>query len=331
MRALVTGAGGFIGSHLVDSLLAQGSEVRAADLRADQLAHTLRHPRLEVLLGDITDSAHVAALVEGVEVVYHLASAHLDVSQPDAHYYRVNVGATEALLAAACESGVRRLVHVSSNGVLGDIQRLPADESTPCQPTNIYERTKLLGEEQALAFQRRTGFPVVVARPAWVYGPRCPRTARLLRSVQRGRFLMFGDGGTLRHPIYVADAVQGLQLCAERGEPGAVYFLAGERPVSLETLVQTMAGVLGIRVRIMHLPVALGIAAGYLVQTAFKPLGRRPPISRRTIDFFLKDNAYDTGKAQRELGFRPFTCLVTGMQQTASTMSDGLPQAAVSS
>jgi dihydroflavonol-4-reductase len=325
MKVLVTGAGGFMGSHLVDSQLAQGNEVRAADLHVELLAHASGHPQLEIVPGDITDDAYLATLVEGIDVVYHLASAHLDVSQPDVHYHRVNVKATHRLLLAARAAGARRFVHVSSNGVLGDIQELPADECTPCHPTNIYERTKLLGEQTALAFYRETGFPVVVARPAWVYGPRCPRTARLLRMVGRGRFVMFGNGRTLRHPIYVADSVQGLELCAACGEPGAVYFFAGERALSIEQLVKTMAGVLGVRVRIVHLPVALGVTAGYLMQAAFQPLGRRPPFSRRTIDFFLKDNAYDTGKAERELGFRPFTDLPAGITQTVRVMANQSP------
>jgi nucleoside-diphosphate-sugar epimerase len=316
MRVLVTGAGGFMGTHLVHSQLSQGHRVRAADLDVDQLAYLDGHPRLEAVRGDITDQAHVAALLEGIDVVYHLASAHLDVSQPEAHYHRVNVDATRQLLVAAQAAGARRFVHVSSNGVLGDIKELPADEETPCRPTNVYERTKFLGEQAALAFSRETGFPVVVARPAWVYGPRCPRTARLLRSASRGRFLMFGDGRTLRHPIYVADAVHGLELCAECGEPGAIYFLAGERAVSIGELVQTMAGVLGVQLHVIHLPVVLGITAGYLAQAAFKLVGRRPPISRRTIDFFLKDNAYDTSKAQRELGFRAPTALDEGIRRT---------------
>lgn len=322
MRVLITGAGGFIGRHLVDSQLAQGNEVRAVDLHVEQLAHTGSDQRLEIIRGDIADYDELPKLIEGVDVVYHLASAHLDVSLPDAHYYRVNVEATKALLLAARVAGVRHFVHCSSNGVLGDLKQLPADETTPCRPTNIYEQTKLLGEQEALAFCGETGFPVVVVRPAWVYGPGCSRTARLLRTVRRGRIILFGDGSTLRHPIYVRDAVQGLELSAACGAPGAVYFLAGERALSIQELVQTMANVLGVQLRIIHLPFALGISAGYMVQFAFKLIGRRPPISRRTMDFFLKDNAYDTGKAQRDLGFYPLTELSVGLRQTVIRVED---------
>lgn len=316
MRVLVTGAGGFVGSHLVESQLAYGYQVRATDLHLDQLAQAANLPNLELVRGDLTDDALLPRLVEGVEVVYHLASAHLDVSQPDSYYHRVNVTATQNLLAAAHSVSVKRFVHCSTNGVLGEIQQIPANETAPCNPTNVYEQTKLLGEQAALAFYKETGLPVVVARPAWVYGPRCPRTARLLRAIKKGRFVMFGNGRTLRHPIYISDAVRGLELCAEKGTPGEVYFLAGERAVSLNELTQTIAAVQGVRPPLLRLPLPLGLTAAYLLQVLFRLLRRQPPISRRTLDFYLKDNAYDISKARRDLGFVPQVNLATGMQQT---------------
>ncbi|MFO7634006.1 MAG: NAD-dependent epimerase/dehydratase family protein [Caldilinea sp.] len=316
MRVLVTGAGGFVGSHLVESQLAHGNIVRAVDLNLSALVYAASDRNVELIVGDLTDEGLSSQLMAGIDVVYHLASAHLDVSRTDGYYHLVNVTATQTLLQAACAAGVQRFVHCSTNGVLGDISRIPADETTPCHPTNIYEQTKLLGEQAALDFFRETGLPVVVARPAWVYGPRCPRTARLLRTVRKGRFVMFGSGETLRHPIYVSDAVRGLELCAERGVPGEIYFLAGDRTVTLNELVQTIADVQGVPRPCVRLPMPLGFAAAYGIQLLFGLVGRRPPISRRTLDFYLKNNAYDIAKARRELGFAPDTKLSTGLQQT---------------
>jgi dihydroflavonol-4-reductase len=316
VRVLVTGAGGFVGSHLVDSQLVQGNIVRAVDLNLSALAHAAGNPDLELIIGDLTSEGLPPALVAGVDVVYHLASAHLDVSRADSYYHLVNVTATQALLKAAHAAGVKRFVHCSTNGVLGDINHIPADETASCHPTNIYEQTKLLGEQAALDAYRQTGLAVVVARPAWVYGPRCPRTARLLRTVRKGRFVMFGDGETLRHPIYVGDAVRGLELCARHGVPGEIYFLAGHRTVTLNELVQTIADVQGVRRPFVHLPMPLGLAAAYVIQSLFGLLGRRPPISRRTLDFYLKNNSYDIAKARRELGFAPEIDLSNGLQQT---------------
>jgi nucleoside-diphosphate-sugar epimerase len=337
MRALITGGGGFIGSHLVDSQLSQGHLVRTVDLHVERLAHARGHPNLEVVVGDVTDPALVGRLVEGIDTVYHLASAHLDVSLSDDDYRRVNVDAAIGLLKAARAAGVSRVVHCSSTGVIGDVKKPPADESTACDPTNVYERTKLAGERAALAYAAEadlpvtklageraalayaaeTDLPVVVARPAWVYGPRCPRTEKLFRTIGRRRFVIFGDGRTLRHPIYVADAVRGLELCAENGSaPGNIYILAGEEPVTIETLVTMIADVMEVRPPTLHLPVFLGTLAGQAIELAFRPLGRRPPVSRRTIDFFLKDNAYDISKARHELGFQPQVDLRDGLVET---------------
>jgi nucleoside-diphosphate-sugar epimerase len=281
MKVLVTGGGGFVGSHLVDSQLARGNAVRAVDLHTDRLNHAVTHPNLEVSVGDITDRDSADRFVNGVDVVYHLASAHLDVTLAHEDYRRVNVDATRDLLEAARIAGVRCFVHCSTNGVIGNLKNPPADETTECRPTNIYERTKLEGEQIALQFHRETGFPVVVVRPAWVYGPRCPRTEKLIRTVGKGRFVMFGDGRTLRHPIFISDAVDGLALCAEVPEAaGQVYFMAGAEPVTIEALVRTVAEVVGSRPPIIRLPIGMGKLAGQALQIAYKPLDRQPPFSR---------------------------------------------------
>jgi nucleoside-diphosphate-sugar epimerase len=318
MNVLITGGGGFIGSHLVESQVAQGHRVRVVDLHVERLSHKVSHPNLEVVTGDITDVDLVRRLLERIDVVYHLAAAHLDVGLSDDYYRRVNVDATLNLLEAAQAAGVSRVVHCSSVGVIGDVENPPADETTPCNPSNIYEQTKLAGEQAALRFAQESGLPVVVVRPAWVYGPRCPRTQKLFRTISKGHFVMFGNGRTLRHPVYVSDAVRGLELCGVANDgSGEVYIIAGAEPVTIETLVRMIAQILSVRPPTVHLPVALGKLVGYTLPLAFKPLGRQqPPFSRRSVDFFLKDNAYDISKAKQGLGFQPQLGLHSGLEET---------------
>lgn len=317
MNILITGGGGFMGSHLVDSQLAQGHQVKAVDLHLERLHHTAAHPNLESITGDLRDPALRQQIVAGVDVIYHLASAHLDTSLPAAYYLQVNVTATLELVRAAHAAGVRRFVHCSTNGVIGDLLNPPADETTPCHPTNIYEQTKLAGEQAVLAYAQETGFPVVVIRPAWVYGPRCPRTAKLLRTIKKGRFILFGDGQTLRHPVYIEDALAGLEAAAAHGVPGELYFIAGEKPVTIKELLVAAAQVQGVKPPWLRLPLTLGLLAGAALEIAYKPSGKQPPISRRTLDFFCKNNAYDIGKARRDLGFNPQVDLHQGLAKTA--------------
>jgi nucleoside-diphosphate-sugar epimerase len=322
MKVLITGAGGFIGSHLVDSQLGQGQHVRAVDLHLDLLEHQAAHPCLEAIRGDITKKEIVQKLVKDIDLVYHLASAHLDVRLSDEHYRQVNVGATLSLLEAARQAGVKRFVHCSSVGVIGDVKYPPADETTACHPVNIYERTKLEGERAALDFARRTGFSVVVVRPAWVYGPRCPRTAKLFRTIAKGRFPIFAGGRNMRHPVYISDAIRGLELCAETAAiHREVFIIAGEYPVESRELVSMIREQLNVRTPQIYLPIYLGQAAGLALELSFKLMGRQPPFSRRSMDFFLKHNAYKITKAQSKLNYQPQVDLRTGIQKTIESIS----------
>ena len=321
MKVLITGAGGFIGSHLVDHQLECGYDVRAVDLHLDLLRHPAADPRLEAICGDITDKDIVQKFVEGVDIVYHLASAHLDVHLSDEHYHRVNVVATQSLLEAARQAKVKRFVHCSSVGVIGDVKRPPADETTECHPVNIYERTKLEGERTALDFAHRTGFPVVVVRPAWVYGPRCPRTAKLIRTISKGRFPIFGSGKNMRHPVYITDAIHGLELCAATPDiEGEIFILAGEVPVESSELVNLISQELNVRTQKIFLPILLGQAVGLALELTFKLIGRQPPFSRRSMDFFLKNNAYTIAKAQSKLNYCPQVDLLTGIKKTIKSI-----------
>lgn len=317
MRVLITGAGGFIGSHLVDSQLDQGHDVRAIDIQLDRLGRRATSPGLEIIHADITDHELLDRLVEGIDIVYHLASAHLNVASSAKHYRRVNVDATAALLQSAMRAGVKRFVHCSSVGVIGDVASPPADETTKCHPTNIYEKTKLEGEKAALDVAHRHGFFVVVARPAWVYGPRCPRTAKLIRTISRGRFPIFGSGRNLRHPVYISDAIRGLELCGRiENIKGEVFIIAGDAPVESRELVSLLAREINVRMQKFYLPVFLGQWAGLTLEVLFKLIGRQPPFSRRSMDFFLKHNAYTIAKARQRLGYQPEVDLRTGLRKT---------------
>jgi nucleoside-diphosphate-sugar epimerase len=322
MNVLITGAGGFIGSHLIDSQLAKGHHVIAFDLHLDRLAHAANHPTLKLVEGDVTNHDMLEQIIRGMDVVYHLASAHLDVTLPASYYEKVNVSASQDLVKLAHLAGVKKYVHCSSVGVIGDVENPPANEETEPRPTNIYEQTKLKGEQSVLHYSLQNEYPVVIARPAWVYGPRCPRTAKLFRNINKGRFILFGPCNNLRHPIYVTDAVKGLELCAQvEQNHSQIVILAGERPVTTRELVTEIATVVGRKATFIRLPLFSGIVAGHLAQFLFGLIRKPPPISRRTMDFFSKNNAYDITKARQFLMFNPEVDLRTGLLSTEKTFT----------
>ena len=324
---LITGAAGFIGRHLVERQLALGRRVRALDLHAPAVAPP-RDGRLEVVLGDVADPAVQARAVDGVDFVFHLASAHLAVRLPEATYWRVNVHCLPGLLERSRRAGVKRFVHVSTVGVFGSITGSPADESRACHPELIYERTKYEGELLVRRVAGATGFPVVVVRPAWVYGPGCPRTRKLFTAVRTGRFVFVGKGGTLRHCLYIEDLLDGLELCATKDVAiGRVYILADAAPVTLEALIAEIARTLGVPPPRRHLPVAVMAAAGRLAELAFRPLGKEPPVSSRTLRFFSGNTAFDTSRARAELGFSARYDVPAGLRAYAASLAaaDGGP------
>ena len=316
MKVLITGAGGFIGRHLVASQLSRGHRVRAVDLSSERLEKLKKSSALEAVNCDITARSRLEEVLKGVDHVYHLASAHLEISLAKSDYWRVNVAAVRNLLHLAHSAGVQKVLHCSSVGVFGDVESLPADENSPCHPTNTYETTKLEGEQTSLRIAEELSMAVVVVRPAWVYGPGCSRTARLLRSVREGRFFYFGTGNNLRHPVYVADAVKGLELALERGKTGEIYIIAGEKPVTLEALVNAAAEIQGVPQPRIHLPVWLGLLVGHSFERTFSLIRRQPPFSRRTMDVFLREGSYRIDKARKELGFEPEIDLTSGLNLT---------------
>ncbi len=165
-RALVTGAAGFIGAHCVRFLAARNWRVRALDIHP--APNDFKSLDVEFAQADLRDSLTLTALLQGVDVVFHLASVHLDVGASYAEFEAVNVGAVSALVAACAAAKVRRLVHVSSVGVYGHIEHPPADESAPLHPENDYERTKRAGEDAAREAAKQYGVDLVIVRPSWV-------------------------------------------------------------------------------------------------------------------------------------------------------------------
>jgi len=316
MKILVTGGTGFIGSHLVEKLILEGHQVRVLDWGEHNIRYLEKLEAMEFMKGDLRNKGTLGKALRDVEVVYHLASIHLAVGVSDQEYREVNIGGTEKILEACLERNLKRFVHCSSVGVLGNIDNPPANETYPYNPGTIYEKTKAEGEKVALKYFRK-GVPVVVARPAWVYGPRCPRTLRLFKALKKGRFPFFGNGQTLRHPVYVGEFVRGLELCADIKEAvGQVYIIGDEKAVTVEQLIGAFARVLGVKAPRVHFPASPMRALGFLAEIICRKIGAEPPFSRRSMDFFTKNYSFDISKAKKELNYKPKVSLDEGLRMS---------------
>ena len=314
---LVTGATGFTGGHLVRRLHRLGHDVRALARRGDR-AGELEATGITVVDGDLRCPEDIMRAAKGVCTIYHLGAAFRAAGQPDGFYRDVNVRGTENVVAAARTNGVERLIHCSTIGVHGDVKEIPSTESSPFNPGDIYQQTKLEGELVTRAAIEQ-GLPAVIVRPASIYGPGDLRFLKLFRAIQARRFLMFGSGKTLWHPVYIDDLVEGFLLCGERTEAlGRTYILAGERHVTLSEWVAAIARAVDVpppRGRVPYWPLA---ASAAVCEAVCRPLRIDPPLYRRRAAFFANHRAFRIDKARRELGYRPMVGIDDGLQRTAN-------------
>jgi dihydroflavonol-4-reductase len=314
MRAFITGGSGFIGSHLVDALLRRGWQVRA-------LAHSasiVQEDRVEVVRGDIADLELMRQWLKGTDVLFHLASAVGSAGIQREEFSRVNAAGTEAVLRAAGEARVGRIVHCSSAGVLGKVRDGDiADESYPPGPLLTYDRAKLEGERSALRFAEM-GMDVVVVRPGWAYGPRDRRTFKLIKAIHDRRFLMAGRGTGRQTPVYISDLVDGFLAASNRGIKGAIYHLAGREIMAVREMVRTIAEACGNKVPRFRIPLLVARISALLLEKTFPVLGLEPPLSRAKLSFFAHSKPLSIARAQTDLGFQPGTDFRTGIGLTVA-------------
>ena len=301
MRALVTGAAGFIGSHLSERLLASGFEVTGVDCFTDyypperkrrNLAGLLASDGFRFVEGDIAGIALERLLAAG-DIVFHLA-AQPGVRQSWGREFEIyttqNVLATQRLLEACKGVGIGRLVYASSSSIYGDADHFPTRESATPAPVSPYGVTKLAAEHLCLLYQAKFEVPSVALRYFTVFGPRQrPDMAftRFIEAALDGRSIeVFGDGLQVRDFTYVSDAVAATMAAGMQGTVGGVYNVAGGTSASVLDVVEVLGSLLGGPVEVEHLPSIPGDA-------------------RRT--------GADVARARAELGYEPQFTLEAGL------------------
>lgn len=299
LPVVVTGATGFIGSHLVERLVAMGARVRCLVRRTSRVA--LLPPAVELAYGDLATGEGIREAVQGAEVVFHLAGVTKALSR--AEFYRGNVVATRNLVQALGEN-CRRLVHTSSLAATGPSPKgSPLREEVEPRPLTHYGRSKL--EAECAVRSSAVAGRAVIVRPPVVFGPRDTDVLELFRMIVRGWLLVTGDPQAKFSVIYVEDLVEGLLAAASCSEAaGRIYFLAAPEPLSWQGLAVITGELIGRRARIMKVPypVAWLAALGWEVASRWR---RRPAIISREKLREARSGGWqcDPGKASRELGF----------------------------
>jgi UDP-glucose 4-epimerase len=302
-KILVTGGAGFIGSHLVDALIARGCQVRVLDNltngKRENIAHHEDNSRFEFFEGSVTDPFYVNRAMIGVDVVFHLACLGVrhSIRQPFENH-RVNAEGSLLLLEAALREGVRRFIYCSTSEVYGTAEYAPMPETHPTHPMTVYGAAKLAGEAYTRAYHRTYGMDTVVIRPFNTFGPRShyegdageliPKS--IVRAMNNQPLLVFGDGSQTRDFTYVEDSAAGLMVAAETPELiGGTYNLGSCFEISILEVVQ----------RVLELMKS---------QSSIEYLADRPG---DVLRLFADHNRY-----QQITGWKPGTSFEQGLQKT---------------
>lgn len=302
MKALVTGAAGFIGSTLAETLLERGAEVHGVDCFTDYYPRRVKEANLQPLVGRdgfrFTEAAlektDLSPLLDGCTHVFHLA-AQAGVRKSwgrDFRTYTVNnVEATQMLLEACVGRPLERLVYASSSSVYGDNVSIPMREDAFVQPVSPYGVTKLAAEQLCYLYHVNHGVPAVSLRYFTVYGPRQRPDMgfhRFLKAAMTGApIMLYGDGLQTRDFTYVADAVQGTIAAGERGTPGRTYNIGGGSRVSVNEVLEIVG-------RCVNRPLVI----------------RREAAQKGD----MRDTYADTTRARQDLGFAPAMRLDAGIE-----------------
>jgi len=319
---LVTGASGFVGTHLVRDLSGWGYSVRAA-VRKPRSTLPLPVGVESVVVGDLSQQINWKESLKGVDTVIHLA-AHAHVVRDtnfntDSLYHTVNGLGSLRLAEAAAVSGVRRLVFVSSSKVLGD-ETPPGQvwrEDTPCAPRDAYGRSKLAAEQALWEVSRRTGLQVVVLRPPVVYGPGVgANILELFRLVDRGIPLPLGLVENRRSLLFVGNLVDAIRLviCAPAAS-GETFHISDGEDCSTAALVKNIAQALGRPIRLLPVPPAFLRYAGHLGDGVERIAGIHMPINTPNVIRLLGSLSMDTSKLQSMLGWHPLCNLDQGIRK----------------
>jgi dihydroflavonol-4-reductase len=307
MFSLVTGANGFVGSHLTRFLLEQGEQVRVL-VRPQSDIRSLRGLSVEIAYGDLRDPKSLEVGMRGVRRVYGVAADYRLWTKSPKDIYDNNVTGTRNLLSAARQAGIERVVYTSTVAcvVPPNPKKLP-DENSELHLRDMighYKRSKFLAEQEALQAARQ-GQPVVIVNPTTPVGPgdwKPTPTGRIILDFLNGRMPAYVDTGL--NFVAVEDVAKGHWLAAERGEIGARYLL-GDRNLTLKQMLEILSRLSGRPAPRLRLPHAVPLMAALADSLASRLFGREPRIPLEGVRLARHKMFVDCSKAGRELGFQP--------------------------
>lgn len=313
---LVTGASGFVGSHMIDLLVSKGHHIRAADVK--DFSYPTEQKYVTFVKADITKREALRGFFDDVEYAFHIASVFDYWASWDI-LYKVNVEGTRNLCEEALNSDIKSLVIWSSGAVYGVPKEIPVKETAPLAPVNDYEKSKAEQEKVAMQFFEENGLPVIIIRPASIYGPRSKYgTTILLFMLAKGQLPAIpGCGKYIPALVHVADVVNAAYFLAEKKEAiGDVFNIADDSKYTIEELLLAAAEMIGVKIRKFHIPLWLLKTMAYFSELGAKITGKRPRIEKEMIRYLTFDSLMDNTKI-KNLGYKLiYPDAMIGLQET---------------
>ncbi len=306
MKVLVTGASGFVGSHVAQALVERGDTVRAL-VRDPARAGNLAALDCEQIKGDLRDPDSLRAALARCEALFHVAADYRLWSRDPQELYLSNVEGTRNILRAALDAGIRRIVYTSTVGALGNPgDETPGTEETPVGLADMvghYKRSKFLAEQEVLRFQQECGLPVVIVNPSTPVGDRDVKptpTGQIVVDFLNRRLPAFIDTGL--NLIDVRDVARGHLLALEKGVPGRKYIL-GNRNITLRGILDLLSCITGMPALRRQMPYGVAYGAARVDTWLFGTVLRRTPhIPLEGVLMARKKMYFDSARAVRELG-----------------------------
>ncbi|MCA9150350.1 MAG: NAD-dependent epimerase/dehydratase family protein [Planctomycetales bacterium] len=330
MRALVTGAGGFLGRYIVEQLVARGDHVRAFSRR--------EYPELTALgvepaVGDIRDAAAVGRACAGREIVFHTA-AIAGIFGPWEEFYGINTLGTQHVLSGCRAAGIGRLVFTSSPSVTFDgTDQCDVDESAPYPKRWLchYPHTKALAEQAVLAANGRDGMQTCALRPHLIWGPRDPHLVpRLLQRARSGQLRRVGDGTNLIDMVYVENAAEAHLLAADALRPGSpvggrAYFISQGEPVNCWDWINELLQLAGLAPVQRSISTSAAWRVGAVLELAHKVLRRpgEPRMTRFLAAQLGRSHYFNVQRARDDFGYVARISADEGMRRLANSWATG--------
>lgn len=307
MKILITGANGFVGSAVLRLLIKQGHQVRAL-VRPGSDRRNFIGIELEVVEGDLTDTASLESAVEGCDILFHIAADYrLWLPDPDA-MYKTNVDGTRNLIIAATRANVERIVYTSSVATLGiNKDGTPSDETTPVNLEDMighYKRSKYLAEQEVDKLVKEMSSPVVIVNPSTPVGPRDIKptpTGRIVLDTIRHRMPAYVDTGL--NIVHVDDVAEGHLLALEKGNIGERYILGGDN-MSLANILEYICLDQGIKPPTIKLPHNLVLPIAWMMERIANITNIEPRATIEGVRMSKKMMFFSSDKAKEKLGYQ---------------------------